>query len=296
MLSAPLAQGATYNPYLETDGLFHGSDNSALRWLAENPGHEDAERIRTRIGNVPQARWVGPGGENGYTADYVSAAAAANELPVLVAYAIPERDCGGQSPGGLPDTASYIAWAGEFGRSIGNRPAVVVLEPDATLACFNDERVRALRGAIDAVNRYAPKAWIYLDAGDGRWNHPKDIAPRIKKIGTQGLRGFSVNVSNYNTRETVEAFAVGMREHRIDLPYVWDISRDGNGPDSEGTWCNPAGRKLGALPHTGGAAGADASLWVKHPGTSDGDCGAYRGTYSGQFTAQIATHLMAPLG
>nr|WP_157528971.1 glycoside hydrolase family 6 protein [Kibdelosporangium sp. MJ126-NF4] len=295
-LGAPLAQGATDNPYFDTDGLFVGTDNSAKRWLAEHPDHPRAAEIRIRIGNVAQARWVGPGGEGGYTADYVAAAAKDNKLPMLVAYAVPDRDCGGHSSGGLKDADAYIAWAGRFSSSIGNRPAVVVLEPDSTLACFDSERVRALRGAIDALTKNAPKTWVYLDAGDGRWNKPEDIAPRFKQIGTQGLRGFSVNVSNYNTRKTVEAFAKGMREQGIGLPYVWDISRNGAGPDAAGNWCNPAGRELGALPQAGGAAGADASLWIKHPGTSDGDCGAYRGTSSGEFTAQIAGDLIDAAG
>ncbi|MCW2522044.1 MAG: cellobiohydrolase, partial [Frankiales bacterium] len=57
--------------------------------------------------------------------------------------------------------------------------------------------------------------------------------------------------------------------------YVLDTSRNGNGaaPDGPLSSCNPSGRALGAAPTTAaGAAHADADLWIKHPGESDGVC------------------------
>jgi endoglucanase len=60
---------------------------------------------------------------------------------------------------------------------------------------------------------------------------------------------------------------------------VIDTSRNGNGPAPSGPagnehWCNPAGRKLGDLPTTTtGVPLADAYLWIKRPGESDGACG-----------------------
>ncbi|MFL6576191.1 MAG: glycoside hydrolase family 6 protein [Povalibacter sp.] len=67
--------------------------------------------------------------------------------------------------------------------------------------------------------------------------------------------------------------------------FVMDTSRNGQGPwtppagqynDPE-VWCNPPGRGLGDRPTTNtGSAIADAKLWVKVPGESDGQC--YRGT------------------
>jgi cellulase/cellobiase CelA1 len=63
--------------------------------------------------------------------------------------------------------------------------------------------------------------------------------------------------------------------------FVTDTSRNGQGPwtppagvysDAQ-DWCNPPGRGLGARPtlHTGDPL-ADAKLWVKIPGESDGQC------------------------
>jgi endoglucanase len=69
--------------------------------------------------------------------------------------------------------------------------------------------------------------------------------------------------------------------------FVIDTSRNGQGPwagpanypaglDPE-VWCNPPGRGLGLRPttHTGNRL-ADAFLWIKTPGQSDGEC--HRGT------------------
>jgi endoglucanase len=60
--------------------------------------------------------------------------------------------------------------------------------------------------------------------------------------------------------------ALGGRSH-----YVIDTSRNGNGEGED--WCNPPGRALGVAP-TADTAGehADAYLWIKVPGESDGAC------------------------
>jgi endoglucanase len=62
--------------------------------------------------------------------------------------------------------------------------------------------------------------------------------------------------------------------------FVIDTSRNGAGPvegsgDVNGgpRWCNPPGRVLGHAPTTEtGDPRADALLWVKRPGESDGAC------------------------
>lgn len=62
--------------------------------------------------------------------------------------------------------------------------------------------------------------------------------------------------------------------------FVVDTSRNGQGPWSPEedypdpqTWCNPPGRGLGRLPtELTGNELADAFLWIKNPGESDGRC------------------------
>jgi len=71
-------------------------------------------------------------------------------------------------------------------------------------------------------------------------------------------------------------------------------SRNGVGPapDSGLNWCNPSGRALGTPP-TAATAGAhaDAYLWIKRPGESDGTCDKGdppAGTFVSQYAIDLA--------
>ena len=48
--------------------------------------------------------------------------------------------------------------------------------------------------------------------------------------------------------------------------------------------------KLGPTDQVGG--GAEALLWIKDPGESDGNCGTGTGTVAGQFSPQLAYDLV----
>jgi endoglucanase len=53
-----------------------------------------------------------------------------------------------------------------------------------------------------------------------------------------------------------------------------------------GNWCNPPGAGLGIRPTTETASGfADAYLWVKTPGESDGQCDAAGGVRAWDYSA-----------
>jgi len=57
--------------------------------------------------------------------------------------------------------------------------------------------------------------------------------------------------------------------------YVIDTSRNGVGPAPAAKldWCKPGGRGLGTSPTAAtNGAHADAYLWIKRPGESDGTC------------------------
>ena len=73
--------------------------------------------------------------------------------------------------------------------------------------------------------------------------------------------------------------------------FVVDTSRNGLGPTPDGQWCNPPGRALGAAPtlETGDPA-ADAFLWIKRPGESDGACngGPSAGTWWADYALGLA--------
>jgi hypothetical protein len=125
-------------------------------------------------------------------------------------------------------------------------------------------------------------------------------APRSPKIfsevltaagGVEKVRGFAVNVSNYNilkvgsdpskgregpcpdeltyVQKLSEALAaVGIK----DKGYIIDTSRNGRGGirDKQGSWCNVKGAGLGERPQVAPAPLVDAYAWLKTPGESDG--------------------------
>jgi endoglucanase len=229
-------------------------------------------------------------------AGYVGAADSHDKLPVLVAYNIPLRDaCGGHSSGGAGSVAEYRTWISTFAAAVGTRPAVVVIEPDALsdFSCLSSaqvsDRLGMLAYAAQMFQQKAPNTWAYLDAGHTTWVAPATMASRLNSAGVANVRGFSVNVSNFYTTGSSETYgnsinsALGGGSH-----FVVDSSRNGNG--SNGEWCNPAGRKLGATPRVGG--GEDLLLWVKTPGNSDGQCGIAPTVPAGQFSPAIAVRLI----
>ncbi|MFJ9823106.1 glycoside hydrolase family 6 protein [Streptomyces sp. NPDC101160] len=286
------------DPTLMTNGFYVDPASSAQRWVDANRGDGRAPAIQASIANVPMARWFGnwSGAIGTATGAYTGAAAAAGKLPVLVAYNIPNRDiCAGQSGGGAGSAADYRSWIAAFASGIGNRPAVVVLEPDSLgdESCMTpaqiSERNALLSDAIAQFATKAPNTWVYLDAGNPGWLSADTMARHLAAAGVSGAHGFSLNVSNYLT--TAENTAYGNAVNAalkstkgFTKPYVIDTSRNGNG--SNGAWCNAAGRRIGTPTQWGG--GAEMLLWIKAPGESDGNCGVGAGSTAGQFLPEVA--------
>lgn len=265
------------------------------RWLETHPNDPKSPLIRSRIGSVGKAYWYGPG-DPSYVGQLAADAKAQDKLVVLVPYALPSRDQGGN----IGDVQAYRDYSQRMATAIGDTPTVVVLEPDSVLLWPDDPaavdiRVRSLQAALDAYSAL-PNTWVYLDGTDGRFQDPVAVADRLNSIlDGHGAHGIAYNSSNYNTPEQIDSYAAQVQQHlnRSNMPYVLDSSRNGLGPDAAGNWCNPAGRGLGHEPTTDPPAGnAEAWLWVKTPGTSDGYCGAYPAVPSGQFDPQIARDLI----
>lgn len=225
---------------------------------------------------------------------------AAGALPILVAYDIPYRDCGQYSAGGENDPDAYRAWISAFAAGIGDRPAVVILEPDGlTLTdCLSDqqtsERFALLKDATETLGAN-PRTDVYMDAGHSAWLDPAEAARRLHLAGIDEAAGFSLNVSNFQT--TSDSVAYGRKiSDALGLGgthFVIDTSRNGNGPwqsDDPEAWCNPPGRALGERPTLDTADPlADAYLWIKRVGESDGTCRG--GPEAGQWWADYALEL-----
>jgi endoglucanase len=258
---------------------------------------EKAEKI-AEISGQPTAIWLG----EWLTAEkmpaiigqYVDEAEAAGTTLVFVAYAIPNRDCGGHSAGGL-DYDEYGAWAQALAEQLDGTGAVMIVEPDSLAMLFSEkcagEEARRLPLIKQAVESFTEAGLTsYLDAGNNNWIPEKRMAEMLTKAGVADVRGFFTNVSNFyrvdEEREYGEALSALIGGKR----FVTDVSRNGNG--WKGDWCNPSGAALGQPPvvTTSESTHLDALLWIKHPGVSDGACNG--GPKAGQWWEQQALELV----
>ena len=213
---------------------------------------------------------------------------AAHLTAVLVAYYITDRDCGGYSRGGAPSASAYAAWIRTISAAIADRPAVLILEPDAIAmatsgGCAAAQAASRYAMLADAVHtlKAASNVHVYLDAGHAGWiRDPAALVHPLRASGLADADGFAVNVANFET--TARSIALGRRVSQLlgGAHFVVDTSRNGRGPLPEHSgyagpdWCNPPGRALGRAPTTAtGQSLVDAYLWVKYPGGSDGSCG-----------------------
>ena len=254
-------------------------------WERENRA-ADARELR-KIGDRPVAHWLTGGTDASAAVDaLVGAAAARRQLPVLVAYNIPNRDCGSFSSGGAASPEAYRAWLRSIVTGLKQRPAVVIVEPDAVPhvvdGCGGQEAERyALLAEAVTTLKASPGAVVYLDAGHPAWvGDTRMLADALTQAGVDEADGFSLNVSNFIRTEENLAYGAKLSDALRGRRFVVDTSRNGAGPVTGGTeinggpsWCNPPDRKLGPAPTTDtGHPRADAFLWIKRPGESDGAC------------------------
>lgn len=244
------------------------------------------------------ARWYGDwsGDVRTAVAAHVGAAQAVGAMPLLVAYDIPFRDCGSHSSGGARDAASYRAWMRAFAAGIGDRAAVVIVEPDALagIDCLSPARRRERLSLLeDAVTRLRslPGAGVYVDAGNPGWVSATDMARRLRRVGVSRVRGFAVNVSSFYSTADARSYGHAISARLGGKPFVIDTSRSGAGPHPAGEWCNPSGRRVGPPPAVApGSPRVDAYLWVKRAGESDGACrgGPPAGTWWPRMALELA--------
>ncbi|MGH3884201.1 MAG: glycoside hydrolase family 6 protein [Pseudonocardiaceae bacterium] len=287
------AGGAPTDPSNPLSGLQFYVDpessaaNQVRQW--EHAGRAaDANALR-RIAEAPNALWVtgDPAAVEQEVRDRMRAAAGKQTAAVIVAYNIPDRDCGSYSAGGAPDAATYRAWLTNLARGLGDGRAIVILEPDALShvidGCLKgataDERFALL---ADAVRTLAakPKTTVYLDAGNPSWiTDTAAVVEALRRAGGHEAAGFALNVANFNTTDATVTYGRALASGLGGAHFVVDTSRNGRGPypdpqvNGAPSWCNPPGRALGYPPTTQtGLQGVDAFLWIKEPGDSDGSC------------------------
>ena len=273
------------------------------------PAYQQGGVYRERIGKVAQAFWVIP---EAYDTDAVRAkveeytgdARAARKTPVLTVYGIPGRDCGMYSSGNpLTTAAEYRGWIKQLARGLEKKKALVVLEPDA-LPLFSSsvqacpEKPAGWKGMLAFASKRLSQsgAWVYLDAGHSNWTPNDDRPAYLKAAGVKYARGISTNVSNFRRTADEKAYALKMLRGLKKLGikgkrYVVDTSRNGATPSSDGfDVINPTWARVGAKPRLVFDGAFDGTLWVKHPGESDGTVNG--GPPSGQWCDFLADRLL----
>lgn len=266
--------------------------SKAMRALAGNP-----DPLLDRVANTPTAYWMDHLSTPSVDARYIADAQAAGTIPLLALYGITNRDCGSYAAGGFGSAGAYRSWIDGVAGAIGGGPAAVILEPDALamIDCLSpgqqQERIELISYAVDTLTRN-PGTAVYVDAGHPRWVPADVMAGRLNQVGVQKARGFSLNTANFFTTDESIGYGETISNMTGGSNYVIDTSRNGVGPVDSDSWCNPPGRALGTPPTTATAAPhADAYLWVKRPGESDGSCGGgapSAGTFVSQYAIDLA--------
>jgi endoglucanase len=298
--AAGIARAASANP-LTVLPLFvqKGTDAANAARTYREAGNITDANLMERIAGQPQAIWLtgGPSSLSWLTFT-LGQARRQHQLPVYVVYDIPGRDCGSYSSGGAASPAAYQAWIRQVAAHFGSTPVAVIIEPDALpeLSCWSSseqaENYALIRYAA-ATLQARGNTTVYLDAGNPSWQPVRTIVARLRRAGVGLVRGFALNTAEFET--TARSLAYGTRISRAlgGKHFVIDTGRNGQGPpvrSGSTWWCNPPGRGIGLDPTTQTASPlADAYLWVKPPGYSDGPCNG--GPPSGQWWPALALSL-----
>lgn len=285
---------------LSTDSYFYWNPKSQVVTLEEKLRREgdikDADLLR-EISCRPQAAWLTRPDKDEMrklAKELTLVAEAVGQVPVLVLYNAAQGNSilwrfGNQGQ-------DYIDWMEAVADGIGDRKAWVILEPDALgMSGSYNETDRAyrhdeLKKAVRILKSNAPNARVYIDAANSGWWSGEYIAKLLDDVDVNLADGFALNVANYHYLENEIARAEEASEILGgNIHFVIDTGRNGNG--SAGGWCNLPGKALGALPtRETGNHRADAFLWIKPPGESDGECNG--GPPAGKFWLTYALELV----
>jgi len=239
-------------------------------------------------------------------------------LSLVIVYDMPNRDCAANSSAGELKVSEngaaryrteFIDVIAKHFKDYSELPIVVILEPDSlgnlvtnmNLPKCADSRSAYVDSTVYAIQKLQlPNVSIYLDAAHAGWlgwdHHRESLIKVYKKVlkqagGTDMIRGFATNVSNYthlynrdgmamessdpcyNEMIYVKKLAVGLSDSGVkNKGFIIDTSRNGKGGIRKvwGHWCNIKGAGLGERPRAAPAPFIDAYFWIKPPGESDG--------------------------
>jgi cellulose 1,4-beta-cellobiosidase len=317
---AGIEQSGIGNPFV--GAAFFVNPEYASKVEATAQAHPAEATLLNQVAKLPTAIWL----DSIDRAQTVSATlrAAAEQVvagkPVLsafVLYDLPNRDCSAKASAGELSVQSggeeryrkeFIDKIAEQFANAHDQRIVVVIEPDslANLAtnmnvqkCAESDLVyrRSIAYAISTLA--LPNVSLYLDAAHAGWLGWDANRTKISRIfkdvlslagGAHKIRGFSTNVSNFNTLSDAEGKRLGpsnpcpdeltyvgklneslAREGIVGKQFIIDTARNGRAVrGSWGNWCNIKGAGLGERPQAAPSRLVDAYFWIKPPGESDG--------------------------
>jgi cellulase/cellobiase CelA1 len=215
------------------------------------------------------------------------------------------------------DEQAYERWVSGFAAGLGDRTAVVILEPDALPelnSCLNraqqQARLQMLSYAVRTLQ--TSRDQVYLDAGHANWVPASQMAARLRAADIAQAYGFSLNVSYYDTTGREIGYATELdRDLGMAKRFVIDTSR--NGARVRGRVDPAAGPASRALPGAGRGPLASrlftdpdtqAANWVRaHPGDPQAQAIKQRianqptamwfGAWSGDITAAVSAYTTA---
>ncbi|MGH8891413.1 MAG: glycoside hydrolase family 6 protein [Acidothermaceae bacterium] len=185
-----------------------------VKSLLRNHDLSDALSI-AQMASTPQAVWFTSGGPldvQKQVHETVVRASRVRDVPVLVAYNVPGRDCSQYSSGGAGSDPAYQAWIDGFVKGLGNSRAIVIVEPDGLanlpsdcpaaypgqdVAALTAGRIADIKYAAESIENNDRNSLVYLDAGHSAWHSVADISTRLEQAGVSDVQGFSLNTSNY---------------------------------------------------------------------------------------------------
>ena len=190
--------------------------------------HSSTAQIRgddaQRLAAIPGATWLTGGPPRADARRVTLTASRRGAVPVLVAYNLPGRDCGEYSAGGAKSAKAYRTWIDGLAKGIGNRRAVVIVEPDAIAGGCT--RSRDVKGAVERLRKLKRTA-VYIDAGHSHWHGAREIVKRLKASGIARADGFALNLSNYRTNAELIAYGTDVSNRVAGRHFVIDTSRNG---------------------------------------------------------------------
>lgn len=280
--------------------FYHDRTMQAVRLAQDLRGKGrigEADLLR-EIACRPQAIWFVGGDPVALTESvraFVLDAERLGKIPVLVFYNAPDHTTL-RWGSGVAGGDGYLRWIRGAADGIGNAEVWVLLEPDAISLAMNyaaadrDTRLVEIRRAAMTLKSAAPRARVYLDGGHSGWRPVNEQVLSLIAAGLGEADGFFVNVANHRILADELIYAREISARTNGAHFVIDTSRNGGGPVGD-LWCNVTGVALGEQPtrNTGDPA-ADAYIWVKRPGESDGSCNG--GPQPGKFWLEYALDLV----